>query len=349
MVPLAALRTTMLVRAAEIANRTFVLPVVLVQPTSRCNSRCVSCDWWRSSGETDLTVAEFDQLAGQLPQFGTRLVVFSGGEPLLRPDMFEIAGLFRRRGLDLHLLTSGLALERHAEAVARTFARVVISLDAATEAEYHAVRGVHGLVAVERGVARLRELAPTVPVTARTTLHRLNFRALPAIVAHARAMALDQVSFLAADLGSLAFGRSQPLDAAGLAALALSRDEAREFADIVEAVIGAHAADFASGFIAESPDRLRRLPRYYAALQGDGPLPPVQCNAPWMSLVVEADGTVRPCFFHAPLGNLRADSLATIVETRLASFRGALDVASNGQCQRCVCAIRTGWRSAPWL
>ena len=50
-----------------------------------------------------------------------------------------------------------------------------------------------------------------------------------------------------------------------------------------------------------SPSRrssLRRLPRYYAALRGDEPFPHVSCNAPWVSVVVEANGSVRPCFFH---------------------------------------------------
>ena len=70
-----------------------------------------------------------------------------------------------------------------------------------------AIRGVSALNTVERGVARLRALAPEIPVTARTTLHRQNFRELPAIVEHARAGGFDSISFLAADLSSGAFGR----------------------------------------------------------------------------------------------------------------------------------------------
>ena len=45
------LRTAMLVRLTEVTNRTFVLPLVVFYPTSRCNSRCVSCDWWKASGD----------------------------------------------------------------------------------------------------------------------------------------------------------------------------------------------------------------------------------------------------------------------------------------------------------
>ena len=56
---------------------------------------------------------------------------------------------------------------------------------------------------------RLRRLAPDVPVTARATLHRLNFRELPRLIDHAKAMALDGISFLPADVSSSAFGRAR--------------------------------------------------------------------------------------------------------------------------------------------
>ena len=334
-----------MVRVGEAVNRTLVLPLVVFHPTSGCNSRCVSCDWWKSDGSADLRIAEIEAVADQLAALGTRVVVFSGGEPLLRPDVFEAAGLFERRGAVLHLLTSGVLLERCAPDVARLFARVIISLDAATESVYQRVRGVHALAAVERGVARVRQLTPALPVTARSTLHRLNFRELPRIVDHARAMALDAVSFLAADVSSLAFGRSGPVDSA---TLALDAEEVREFQAIVDAAIDTYAEDFRTGFIAESPEKLRRLPRYYAALLGQGAFPPVSCNAPWTSIVIEADGGVRPCFFHDRIGNIRTESIASIVTRQLPAFRATLDVSRNPICERCVCAMRTSLGSAPW-
>src|SRR5436190_2979376 len=87
------LATTALVRLGEITNRTFVLPVLIFYPTSRCNSRCASCDWWKCSGEGDLDLEEIEQLTKSLPRVGARIVVFSGGEPLLRPEVFDAARL----------------------------------------------------------------------------------------------------------------------------------------------------------------------------------------------------------------------------------------------------------------
>src|SRR5204863_9568277 len=106
----ATLATTLLVRLGEITNRTFALPIVIFYPTGRCNSRCVSCDWWKQTGADDLALDEIADVARALPGLGTRMVVFSGGEPLLRPEVFAAAELFRAQRLTLHLLTSGVLL-----------------------------------------------------------------------------------------------------------------------------------------------------------------------------------------------------------------------------------------------
>ena len=87
---MSAMATAVLVRAGAAVNRTFVLPLLMFSPTSGCNSRCVSCDWWKCSGEGDLTLDEIDTIARALPALGTRLVLFSGGEPLLRPEVSMI-------------------------------------------------------------------------------------------------------------------------------------------------------------------------------------------------------------------------------------------------------------------
>jgi len=339
------LATAALVRIGELTNRTFVLPLLVFFPTSRCNSRCVSCDWWRSSGADDLSLAEIATLAESLPPLGARLVVFSGGEPLLRPDVFEAARLFRANGLRLHLLTSGVLLEKCAPEVAAQFSRVIVSLDASTDALYHDIRGVSALNLVEKGVARLRRIAPAIPVTARATLHRMNFRELPRLIDHAKAMALDGISFLPADVSSSAFGRSGPRPANGLL---LDDGEIDECAAIVERTIAERPGEFESGFIAESPAKLRRIPQYYDALARGRRFPPTGCNAPWVSAVIEANGAVRPCFFHEPIGSIRDAPLATLVARELRRFRQTLDVATDPVCGKCVCSTKVGWRNLPW-
>jgi MoaA/NifB/PqqE/SkfB family radical SAM enzyme len=345
---LATLATGTLVRLGEATNRTFVLPLLIFYPTGRCNSRCVSCDWWRQSGVDDLALDEIGSVAAALPALGTRVVAFSGGEPLLRPDVFDAAALFHAQGMTLHLLTSGVLLERCAEGVARMFTRVCVSLDATSGPLYERIRGVDALATVRRGIAKLQRIAPEIPLTARATLHRDNFRELPHLIDFAKSLELDGISFLPADLSSLGFGRTAVPDAGARGRLALDRDDVAELEATIERTIANYQADFQSGFVAESPDKLRRLPRYYAAAAGDGPFPAVSCNAPWVSVVVEANGSVRPCFFHKAIGNVRHTPIATIVTENLRAFRQSLDVGTDPVCVRCVCSLKTSLRHAPW-
>jgi Fe-coproporphyrin III synthase len=346
----ANLRANLLVKLGERTGRTHVLPILLFAPTARCNSRCISCDWWRADGAGDLSLAEIGALAAALPRFGTRLVVLTGGEPLVRADLLDVADLFKARGMTLHLLTSGLALERHAAGVAERFAAVTVSLDGHTGELYREIRGVDGLAAVEAGVRRLRGLAPGISITARSTLHRKNFRFLPDLAAKARELELDQISFLAADVSSTeAFNRSRPRSpAAADASLLLEPAEVAEFEAVVEATIRANGQAFAERRIAPGPDGLRRLPRYYAAHLGRGPFPAVDCNAPWSSVFIEANGDLRPCFFHPTVGNIRKRPLDELLSVAMPAFRRSLDVASDRTCSRCVCTLRVGLRSKLW-
>jgi len=338
--------TTLLARIGEATNRTLVLPIVMFAPTHRCNSACVSCAWWSTPADPgELSLDEIDVLAEDLARLGTRLVVFTGGEPLLRPDVFDAARLFQRRNIQLHLLTSGLGLEPRVAAVASVFRRVIISLDSATAEGYRAIRGVDGLDAVQLGVHHLRSLAPHIPVSARSTIHAKNFREMPQLVAAARAMGCASISFLPADLGSAAFGHR---DLQALRSLRLSREDASEFGGIVDVFIRDHERDLASRFIAESPAKLRQIVQYYAAMNGDGEFPPKACNAPWMSAVIEANGDVRPCFFHDVVGNIRRDGIGDVAHTALPQFRGHLDVSTNATCKTCVCSLKLGWRDQPW-
>jgi MoaA/NifB/PqqE/SkfB family radical SAM enzyme len=100
--------------------------------------------------------------------------------------------------------------------------------------------------------------------------------------------------------------------------------------------------DLASGYIAEPALKLRRrLYQYYAALHGQGDFFPNNCNAPWVSTVIEADGTVRPCFFQPPLGNIyTAGSLDEILNSPQAlAWRRGLDTHRDAICRRCVCTL----------
>jgi MoaA/NifB/PqqE/SkfB family radical SAM enzyme len=107
-----------------------------------------------------------------------------------------------------------------------------------------------------------------------------------------------------------------------------------------------NSIDFENKFIAESPEKIRKIYNYYAAFYGLNEFPFKRCNAPWVSTVIEADGNVRPCFFHESYGNIRQQSLDKILNSDKAiDFRKNLDMDKNEICKKCVCYLNLAPRT----
>jgi MoaA/NifB/PqqE/SkfB family radical SAM enzyme len=153
-------------------------------------------------------------------------------------------------------------------------------------------------------------------------------------------MGLACISFLALDIASTAFNRKQPWNDSRCAEVALSAADADELEIEIDCLVRENAAEFRAGFIAETPEKLRRIVHHFRSALGQcAPVAP-QCNAPWISAVIEADGSVRPCFFHPAFGNIHSEPLVDILNAPGAvSFREHLDIQADPICRRCVCSL----------
>ena len=328
-------------------DRITALPVVVLMPHSACNCRCVMCDIWKGNHQLrQLSEQDVEGLLDSLRQLGTQQVLMSGGEALLNPNFFRLCEMLKREGLRITLLSTGLLIGRHAEQLLSLVDDIIVSLDG-DEQLHDEIRNVPGAFRkLREGVELLHSRRPDYRITARTVIHRLNFRNLPAIVQAALEMGLDQISFLPADVTSEAFNRAEPWDAPRQHQILPAEEELPAVLAVIEAFIRDQQELFESGFIAESPEKFRKIGRYYTASYGLNPFPYKRCNAPWVSAVVEADGTVRPCFFHAPLGNVRERLLTEILNSREAvEFRKGLDIGENETCRRCVCYLHLSPRA----
>lgn len=78
--------------------------------TERCGQRCAHCYLPPLRGQNELSLAEINDLLGQLRSAGTLFVVISGGEPRMRADFLDILSLVRRHRLALRLYTNGSAI-----------------------------------------------------------------------------------------------------------------------------------------------------------------------------------------------------------------------------------------------
>jgi MoaA/NifB/PqqE/SkfB family radical SAM enzyme len=327
--------------AAELAaHQIRKMPVVVISPHNQCNCRCVMCDIWRIRESKEITPADLERQLASFREFGVRWVVFTGGEPQMNNHLIPLAQMIRAEGIRVTVLTAGLLLESQAEFIAATIDDVIISLDGPPSVHNHIRRVSDAFERMTAGVRALRQFRPNMAVRARCTVQKANHRSLCAVVQWGKEMGLNSISFLAADLTSDAFNRPQGWSPQRQDRIALEPAEVDALEAEIERLISEHALDIEPGFIVESASKLRRIVLHFRAYLGQVQHVAPRCNAPWVSAVIEASGEVRPCFFHASLGNVHDHTLQEIVNGPEAlRFRASLDIATNPVCRRCVCSL----------
>ncbi len=317
------------------------LPVVILMPHSACNCRCVMCDIWKDNKNLkQLTEQDVAGLLSAFKKYGTKQVVMSGGEALLNANFFRLCEILQERGISVVLLSTGLLMQKNAVQLLQYVDEIIVSLDG-DEATHDRIRNINDAYRkLKEGIQTVKVAKPAFRITARTVIHKLNFRVWPEIIKSAEELGVDQISFLPADVSSQAFNRELAWDEPRQAEILIDKEELSELKAILNGIIKDHSQDFESKFIAESKDKLQKIYSYYAAFYGLNAFPYKKCNAPWVSTVIEADGSVRPCFFHKVIGNIRDNKLEDILNSEAAiEFRKTLDMDTNSTCIKCVCYL----------
>lgn len=123
-------------------------PIVVWNLTRTCNLKCVHCYTASEARKypDELTTDQAKAVLDDLAEFKVPAVLFSGGEPLVRPDVFELAEYARGKGLHVVLSTNGTLIDRPTAQRLHDlrFAYIGISLDSARPEVHDQFRGMPG-------------------------------------------------------------------------------------------------------------------------------------------------------------------------------------------------------------
>src|SRR4030043_2324430 len=162
------------------------LRMVAWEITRSCNLFCAHCRSSSTSGtyEDELSTEECRRLIDEIVKIGKPVLILSGGEPLMRRDLFQIAGYAVEKGLRVVMGTNGTLItgDIAAKLKAVPISRVAVSIDFPTAELQDKFRGKRGAFqAAVSGIASLRQAGVEVQIN--STITKLNVRYLNDLLA----------------------------------------------------------------------------------------------------------------------------------------------------------------------
>jgi AdoMet-dependent heme synthase len=179
--------------------------LIFWEVTKGCNLHCIHCRATATElmSPRDLPTTKARDIIEQIAAFGNPILVLSGGEPLYRRDIYELAKLGTDRGLRIALATNGTLVTRDVaqKIVDAGVKRVSISLDGADAQTHDSFRGIPGsFEAAVYGFQNLKKLG--MPVQINMTIAKHNASQLPAVLELAKTLGADALhTFLLVPVG----------------------------------------------------------------------------------------------------------------------------------------------------
>ncbi len=157
--------------------------------TKRCNLRCVHCraESFDSEYINELSTQHIHSVIDTIASYYRPIIVLTGGEPLYRKDLFDIASYIHAKGLPIALATNGTLIDHQiAQKIKRAgFQRVSISIDGPDAHTHDSFRGIPGSFdGALRGAEFLRKAG--VPFQFNTTITKRNVDTIDAILTLAK-------------------------------------------------------------------------------------------------------------------------------------------------------------------
>lgn len=294
--------------------------------TRRCNLECAHCYIAAGPGESaagELTTAECRRIAGEILALSpSPLFILSGGEPLLRPDLEEIASFAAGRGATVVVGTNGTLLtdERIARLVAAGVSGVAVSVDSLDAHRHDAFR--HGAGALEATTAAL----------ARLRAHHLDF-IVQTTATRSNRTEIGRLAAWAAEQGAVAFNLYF-LVATGRGARLTDLTPAE-----YEVLLG-DLVDYHERYLGRMMVRAKCAPHFMRLLHQRSPDSPVlaygtRCPCGTQYCRITPDGKLTPCpYIPTAAGDLRRSSFADVWRDA-PLFRELRSGALGGACGRC--------------
>jgi MoaA/NifB/PqqE/SkfB family radical SAM enzyme len=175
------------------------LPILVIMITDKCNLHCKMCGAcdYSPGNHGMLSLDEWKTVVDSAAKLNTQILSITGGEALLRKDVFELIRYIRAYGIAVHLNTNGLLLtDKHIHELRQSgVGTVSISIESAEQEIHDAIRGQGAFERTVKNLRRLRELAPEIRVGLNCVINKHNIAGLDSLVRLGADAGVHQLKF----------------------------------------------------------------------------------------------------------------------------------------------------------
>lgn len=274
---------------------------IIISITNRCNLKCKMCDIPRNRID-ELSTSYWKQTIKDAASCGARAIVFSGGEPLLREDIFELISFTKDNALSPCLTSNGYLIQDGIAQKLRESGIDVVNISIEGPRNVHDYLRGKGMF--EKATAALENLRKfKIESTIATMVSRYNYKYLPSIIELAKQHGATTIKFQP-------FSRIFLNDKQGSRDFLLSGSEIKEFAQILEDVIGLST----NHAITTNPrGYLEMMPSYLSKKHIDMSK---GCSALENSCPINCNGDIYPCWVLSDkdnlIGNIKENSFLSL-------------------------------------
>ncbi len=253
--------------------------------TRRCNLRCEMCNLWKYKNN-EMSKEEIFRLVNDLEKLGVTTISISGGEPLMREDVFEIMNYVKGKGMFLDISTNGTLITN---SVAKKITEIgvdtiSVSLDSDDPEIFDRLRGIKG--AHDKAVLGIKNL---LNVSNNKTRITVNILLSPQTLDRL----LETVNFLS-NLGIKNIGFIPVHNFNMKKSLSFSECQKNKLEEIVNKIVNIERE---KGIIDNTEKYLETIKKFI--LKGERSR---ACGAGFLTVVIDSNGDIYPCFGMFELG-----------------------------------------------
>lgn len=309
--------------------------LLILDITHKCNLSCNICEIWKTADtQSDIERTQINKIIFDAVNIGIPEIALSGGEPLLRPDIFELLDDVRRSGVrNLGILTNGLIIKellpRLEPYLQDKTITLVVSLDSLNPKLHNKIRNhdsawqktVDGL----KALASLKKDCPEISFNVISIVLDQNLEELLELADFVKSLGADTLQFQALLANNLNLAQRSE------SAFWIPQDRLSVLDNTVDGIVA--FSNNNRGFIKNSPANLCLMKKYY---RGSLKVADVQCLSAAKTVLVDNLGRCVTCF--SCYGNLKQECLGDILGgTKIKSAKIAVSKCSWPCLLPCFC------------